>query len=84
MVILIRIRYQFGEVGDLWSPRLTSHETVFHVLDGVMILIANLILTVFHRGRMVGWEVDNDIRGMSPWKRVIDRLIGSKHYLGGN
>ena len=52
ITIFTRCVFRIGEMAGGWSNSIMQDETDFIVLDGVMITIATLCLTVFHPGWM--------------------------------
>ena len=48
--IFIRCTYRIGEMADGWGSAIMQDEADFIALDGVMIAIAVLCLTIFHPG----------------------------------
>jgi hypothetical protein len=53
LTILARCAYRIPELTGGWRSELMREETEFIVLDGVMIVIATIALTVFHPGYCV-------------------------------
>jgi hypothetical protein len=50
ILIFIRSIYRVIEMAQGWDGELTKNETLFFVLEGVMVVIAVLVLNVFHPG----------------------------------
>ncbi|CUS14690.1 unnamed protein product [Tuber aestivum] len=50
VLIFIRSIYRVIEMAQGWDGALTKNETLFFVLEGVMVVIAVLVLNVFHPG----------------------------------
>ena len=50
LVIFTRCNYRIAEMANGWANPIMQDETDFIVLDGVMVAIATLCLTVFHPG----------------------------------
>ena len=50
LVIFTRCVYRIAEMANGWANPIMQDETDFIVLDGVMITIASLCLTIFHPG----------------------------------
>ena len=48
--ILIRCIYRIPELANGWRSDIMRNETEFIILEGIMIVIAVLVLTVFHPG----------------------------------
>ncbi|KAL8841206.1 MAG: hypothetical protein Q9170_000995 [Blastenia crenularia] len=48
--IFIRSVFRVVELGEGWEGALIKNQTLFIVLEGVMVVIAVLILNLFHRG----------------------------------
>lgn len=48
--IFVRCVYRVAELSDGWNGPLISNETLFIVLEGVMIVISVLVLNAFHPG----------------------------------
>ena len=50
LTIFIRCVFRIGEMANGWGNPIMQDETDFIVLDGVMVTIATLCLTIFHPG----------------------------------
>lgn len=48
--IFIRSVYRVVELGEGWDGALIKNQTLFIVLEGVMVVIAVLVLNAFHPG----------------------------------
>lgn len=48
--IFIRSVYRVVELGEGWNGALIKNQTLFIVLEGVMVIIAVLVLNLFHPG----------------------------------
>ena len=66
--ILIRCIYRIPELTGGWRSELMRNETDFIILEGVMIVISVLVLTVFHPGRSFP---------------VLGNTVGKKNRLSG-
>ncbi|CAO1620471.1 unnamed protein product [Sympodiomycopsis kandeliae] len=51
IAILARCIYRLPEMAGGWGGRLQREETTFYVLDGAMIALAAVLLSIFHPGR---------------------------------
>ncbi|EPS44782.1 hypothetical protein H072_1234 [Dactylellina haptotyla CBS 200.50] len=50
LFIYVRCIYRVAEMADGWGGRLMANETYFLVLEGLMVILACLVLNVFHPG----------------------------------
>lgn len=50
LTVYIRCCYRLAELVDGWSGHLITHEVYFIILDGLMVAIATVTMTVFHPG----------------------------------
>lgn len=50
LAILIRCIYRVAEMAGGWGNRIIQDEPSFLVLDGTLVLVAVVLLTVFHPG----------------------------------
>ncbi|RPA97967.1 RTA1-domain-containing protein [Choiromyces venosus 120613-1] len=50
ILILIRSIYRVIEMAQGWSGALIKNQTLFFVLEGIMVILAVLVLNVFHPG----------------------------------
>ena len=57
--IFIRSVYRVVELSEGWSGALIKNQTLFMILEGMMVIIAVLLLNVFHPGLCFG-EGDSD------------------------
>jgi hypothetical protein len=59
IAILIRSLFRVVELRDGFQSKLAGNEVAFMVLEGGMIVVATICLTVFHPGHCLGfsWKV---------------------------
>lgn len=50
LCILIRTAYRVAELSEGLDSEIATNETLFFILEGVMILLASILLTAFHPG----------------------------------
>lgn len=50
LLIFVRCAYRLAEMVNGWSGYLAVHENYFIILDGVMMTLAVVIMTIFHPG----------------------------------
>ncbi|KAG6364813.1 hypothetical protein INS49_006417 [Diaporthe citri] len=70
VLIFIRCVYRVAELKDGFSGELANDQTAFMILEGPMIILAVLAMTVCHPGRMLGhaWASIGRHHGMQPIK----------------
>lgn len=59
IAILIRSAFRVAELRDGFQSKLAGNEIAFMILEGGMIMVATVCLTVFHPGYSLGvsWKV---------------------------
>lgn len=59
VLILVRSSYRVAELSGGFGGNLANEEVPFMILEGAMIVLATLCLTVFHPGRCLGdqWRI---------------------------
>jgi hypothetical protein len=59
---MIRSVFRVAELRDGFQSKLAGNEVAFMVLEGGMIVVATVFLTVFHPGHCLGvsWRVTPD------------------------
>lgn len=68
LCILIRTAFRVAELSGGFNSKLARNETLFFILDGVMVLVACIALTVYHPG--ISFE--------GRWPEANFQLIGKK------
>ncbi len=54
ILILVRCCYRVAELKDGFGGSLANEEIPFMILEGAMMILATLCLTLFHPGRCLG------------------------------
>lgn len=73
VAILVRCSFRVAELSKGFSSSLANNEVMFMVLDGAMMSIAVIVLTVGHPGPALGnmWrQGDFKLCGSRKWRRV--------------
>ena len=65
LTIFIRCVFRIAEMADGWQNPIMQDETDFIVLEGVMIVIATLCLTIFHPGVVFPEMQTHKVQGVS-------------------
>ncbi|KAI9802040.1 MAG: hypothetical protein M1825_003096 [Sarcosagium campestre] len=61
LTIFIRCVYRIAEMANGWQNPIMQNETDFIVLEGVMVVVAVLVLTIFHPGQYFPQMVQHNI-----------------------
>jgi hypothetical protein len=69
-LLFIRTVFRSVELSEGFSGHLANNEIEFMILDGVMVILASITLTVFHPGRIFGQE---------KWAATNYQLKSEKH-----
>lgn len=70
ILLFIRTVFRSVELSEGFSGHLANNEIEFMILDGVMVILASITLTVFHPGRIFGKE---------KWAATNYQLKSEKH-----
>lgn len=70
VLIFIRCAYRVAELKDGFTSKLANDETAFMILEGPMIILAVLALSIWHPGRTLGvyWASEGNNNGARSFK----------------
>lgn len=72
--ILVRSCFRVAELAHGFSGKLANEQVPFMILEGLMMILAVFLMTIFHPGRYVGHD----------WKKQKSQTIEERKFSIGN